>query len=56
MGTELVFSPPAPNTFMISDDEEQLNLTPVFGNPEQYTSQIPQRLCQHVQPIPDTPK
>ena len=62
MGTELVFSPPAPNTFMISDEEELSNLTPVFENPEQYTSQIPQqrnhpvKLCQHVQRIPDTPK
>ena len=43
MGRETVIYPPTPNTSMISDNDEQLNLTPVVGNPEQYTSQIPQR-------------
>ena len=39
-----------------------MNPTPIIGNPEQYTPQIPPRrshpiqLCQHVQPIPDTPQ
>ena len=62
MGTETVFYAPTPNTSMISDDEEQSNLTPIIGNPEQYTSPISQQrnrpiqLCQHVQPIPDTPE
>ena len=62
MGTETVFSPPTPNTSMISDDEDPMNPTPIIGNPEQYTPQIPQRrhhpiqLCQHVHPIPDTPE
>ena len=47
---------------MISDDEEQLKITPVIGNPEQNTSHIPQRrnhpiqFCQHFQPVPDTAK
>ena len=62
MGTETVFSPLTPNTSMISDDEDPMNPTPIIGNPEQYTPQIPQRrhhpiqLCQHVHPIPDTPE
>ena len=62
MGTETVFSPPTPNTSMISDDLDPTNPTPIVGNPEQYTPQIPQRrhhpiqLCQHVHPIPDTPE
>ena len=61
MGTETIFYPPTPNTSMISDDEDLMNPTPIIGNPEQYTPQIPPRrnhpiqLCQHVQPIPDTP-
>ena len=52
--TETVFYPSTPNTSMISDDEEQSNLTPLIGDPEQYTSHIPQRrnhpiqLCQHL--------
>ena len=41
LGTETVFYPPTPNTSMISDDEEQSNLTPIIENPEQNTSQIP---------------
>ena len=62
MGTETIFYPPTPNTSMICDDENPLNFTPIIGNPEQYTPQIPPRrnhpiqLCQHVQPIPDTPE
>ena len=62
MGTETVFYRPTTNTSMISDDEEQSNLTPIIGDPEQNTSQIPQRrnhrlqLCQHLQPVPDTPE
>ena len=61
-GTETNSYPPTPNISMISDDEHQMNPTPIIGNPEQYTSQIPPRrnhpiqLCQHVQPIPDTPE
>ena len=62
MGTEAVFYPPTPKTSMISDDEDHVNRTPIFGNPEQYTSQIPQRryhpvrLCQRLQPVPDKPE
>ena len=62
MGTETVFYPPTTNICMISDDDEQLNLIPIIGNPELYTSQIPQRcnhpiqLCQHLQPILETPE
>ena len=62
MGTETIFYPPTPNTSMISDDEDPMNLTAIIGNPEQYTPQIPPRrnhpiqLCQQVQPIPDTPE
>ena len=62
MGTETIFYPPTPNTSMISDNEDPMNLTPITGNPEQYTPQNPPRrndpiqLCQHVQPIPDTPE
>ena len=61
-GTETVFNPPTPNTSVISDDEELQNFIPKTGNPEQYTSQIPQRrnhaiqICQHLQPVPDTPE
>ena len=33
MGTETVFSPPTPNTSMISDDEDPMNPTPILGNP-----------------------
>ena len=62
MGTETIFYPPTPNTSKISDDEDPTNLTPIIGNTQQYTPQIPPRgnhpiqLCQHVQPIPDTPE
>ena len=62
MGTATVFYSPTPNMSMISDDEYQMNPTPIIGNPEQYTPQIlprrnhPIQLCQHVQPIPDTPE
>ena len=61
-GTKTVFYPPTPNMSMISDDEDPMSPTPIIGNPEQYTPQIPQRrnhpiqLCQHVQPIPETPE
>ena len=42
MDIEAVFCPPTPNTFMISDTEEQSNLTPIFGDPEHSTSPISQ--------------
>ena len=60
--TETVSYLPTPNISMISDDEHQMNPTPIVGNPGQYISQIPPRrnhpiqLCQHMQPIPDTPE
>ena len=34
MDTETVFYPPNPNATMISDDDEQLILTPLIGNTE----------------------
>ena len=61
-GTETVFYPPAPNMSLTSDGEDSMDPTPITGNPEQYTPHILQRrnhpiqLCQHVQPIPDTPE
>ena len=62
MGAENTVYPPTPNTSTISDDDDPMNPTPIIGNPDQYTPQIPPRrhhpiqLCQHVQPIPDTPQ
>ena len=62
MGAGTIVYPPTPNTFIFSDDEDPMNPTPIIGNPEQYTPQIPTRrnhpiqLCQHVQPLPDTPE
>ena len=62
MGTETIIYPPTPTTSMISHDEEHPNLTPIFGNPEQYTSHIQQRRnhpiqrCRKLQPLPDTPE
>ena len=59
-GTETVFYPPTPIISMTSDDEYEMNPTPIVGNPEQHIPQIPPsrnhplQLCQHVQPIPDT--
>ena len=48
-GAETVFYPPTPNIPMISDDEYQMNPTPIVGNPEQYTSQIPPRRNHPIQ-------
>ena len=48
MGTETIFYPPTPNTSMISDDEDSMNLTPIFGIPEQYTPQIPPRRIPNI--------
>ena len=62
MGAETIVYPPTPNMSIISDDEDPMNPTPIIGNPEQYTPQIPPRsnhpiqLCQHVQPTPNTPQ
>ena len=61
-GAGTIIYPPTPNTSIISDNEDPIKPTPIIGNPEQYTPQIPPRrnhpiqLCQHVQPIPDTPQ
>ena len=61
-GTETAFYPPTPNMSMNSDDQDSMDPTSIIGNPGQYTPQIPPRrnhpiqLCQHVQPIPDTPE
>ena len=62
MVAETIVYPPTLKTSMISDDEDPMNPTPIIANPEQYTPQIPPRrnhpiqLCQHMQPIPDTPE
>ena len=62
MGAETIVYPPTPNTSIISADDDPMNPTPIIGNPDQYTPQIlprrhhPIQLCQHVQPIPDTPQ
>ena len=62
MGTETVFYPPTANMSNISDDEVQSDLTQKCGNPQQYTSPIPQRrnlpiqLRQHAELFPDTPE
>ena len=62
MGAETIVYPPTPNMSIISADDDPMNPTPIIGNPDQYTPQIPPRrhhpiqLCQHVQPIPDTPQ
>ena len=62
MDTTTVFYPPTPNTSMIADNEKQQNLTPIIGNNEQHISHILQRenhrirLCQPLQPVPDTPE
>ena len=61
-GTETALYPSTPNMSMNSDDQDPIDPTPIIGNPEQYTPQIPPRrnhpiqLRQHVQPIPDTPE
>ena len=61
-GTENAFYPPTPNMSMNSDDQDSIDPTPIIGNPEQNTPQIPPRrnhpiqLCQHVQSIPDMPE
>ena len=49
MGTETIFYPPTLSTSMISDDEYLMNLTPIIGNPEQYTPQIPPRRNHPIQ-------
>ena len=47
---------------MKSDDEQQLSLTPITGNPERNTTQTRQRrnhpiqICQHLQSVSDTPE
>ena len=62
IGAETIVYPPTPNTSIISDDEDPMNPTPIIGNPAQYTPQIlprrnhPIQICQHMQPIPDTPQ
>ena len=62
MGAETIVYPPTPNTSIISADDDPMHPTPIIGNPDQYTPQIPPRrhhpiqLCQPVQPIPDTPQ
>ena len=62
MGAETIVYPPTPNTSTMSDEEDLMNPTPIIGNPDQYTPQIPPRrhhpikLCQNAQPIPDPPQ
>ena len=61
-GTSALQYPTTPPTSLISDDENDEMLTPISGNPAQFTPYTPNRhpvppqLCQQVTPIPDTPE
>ena len=54
--------PITPPTSLISDDEDDDMLTPITGNPAQFSPYTPNRhpipiqLCQQTTPIPDTPE
>ena len=54
--------PTTPSTSLISDDENDEMLTPIIGNPAQFSPYTPNRhpiplqLCQQITPIPDTPE
>ena len=53
---------PLRQTSLISDDENEEVITPIFGNPAQFLPYTPKRhpiplqLCQQTTPIPDTPE
>ena len=61
-GTSASQYPTTPPTSLISDDENDEMLTPIIGNPAQFSPYTPNRhpnplqLCQQITPIPDTPE
>ena len=61
-GTSAPQYPTTPPTSLISDDDNDEVLTPIFGNPAKFLPYTPNRhpiplhLCQQITPIPDTPE
>ena len=61
-GTSALQYPTTPPTSLISDDENDEELTPTIANPAQFLPYTPNRhpiplqLCQQTTPIPDTPE
>ena len=61
-GTSSLQYPTTPPTSLISDDDNDEVLTPIFGNPAQFLPYnrnrhpIPLQVCQQITPIPDTPE
>ena len=61
-GTSTPQYPITPPTSLISDDDNDDMTTPIVGNPAQFLPYTPnghpisRQLCQHMQPIPDTPE
>ena len=61
-GTSAPQYPTTPPTSLIFDDENHEMLTPITGNPAQFSPYTPNRhpipfqLCQQITPIPDTPQ
>ena len=61
-GTSAPHHPITPPTSLISDDKNDEKLTPIIGNPAQFSPYTPNRqpiplqLCQQITPIPDTPE
>ena len=61
-GSSALQYPTTPPTSLISDDENDETLTPIFGNPAQFSPYTPNchttplQLCQQITPIPDTPE
>ena len=61
-GISALQCPTTPQTSLISDDENDQVLTPINGNPAQFTPYtpnhhpIPLQLCQQITPIPETPE
>ena len=61
-GTSAPHYATTPPTSLISDDENDEMLTPIFGNPAQFSPSTPNRhpiplqLCQQITPIPYTPE
>ena len=61
-GTSALQCPTTPPTSLISDDENDDMLTPITGNPAQFSPYTPNRqpiapqLCHQITPIPYTPE